>query len=93
MRSARWDVQLYVPSGLGVALAIEEGQLLQEEDVVPLGRIALCQDGHPANHVAAGLVHQVLHGLQGAAGGDHVVQDQDPAVVMERSFTSNTPSM
>ena len=41
--------------------AVEQGQLLQVEDIVPLGGVPLRQDGHAAHHLAPRLVHQALH--------------------------------
>ena len=42
-----------------------------------LGGVALGQNGDACHYGASGQGHQVLHGLQAAAGGDHVVHQDD----------------
>lgn len=60
-------LHLIVPS------ALNTGRGARELDILALGSCALGQNGDAVYHGAACQLYQMLHGQQGAAGGDHIV--------------------
>ena len=65
------------------AVRVEEGELGEGDDVFSVVGVALCEDGHAPGDDAAGLVHQLLDGVEALAGGDYVVYDEDAAALYE----------
>ena len=59
----------------------EERQRLQEEDVGALGSVALSECCAAADYRAGALGGQRFQCMQGAAGGDNVIHDQDALAV------------
>ena len=44
---------------------------------MPLGAVALGEDGGFRHDIGAGLVHDQAHALQRAASGNHIIEDGD----------------
>ena len=67
------------PPHLITSLVEEQGQRLQEDDILPLGCVALGQNGGLAHNLTVGLLRQGIQCLEGAAGGDDIIHHQGPA--------------
>ena len=65
-RVLRYDMYLFLDCAVGV----EDGELVEVDDVLARLRVALGEDGHAAGDRAARLGDQRLHRVQAAAGGD-----------------------
>ena len=61
---------------LDCAVGVEDGELVEVDDVLARLRVALGENGHAARDRAACLFDQLLHRTKRFAGRDHVVDDQ-----------------
>ena len=75
-RPARAALSLFSFLRDGRAVALEEGEFFQIDDVLAVGGFALGQNGHAADDLAAGMLDQRFQRAQRFAGGDDVIDDE-----------------
>ena len=69
------------------AVGIEQGKISQHDDIVALLSCALGQNGHSADYVA------FMHTLISSASAVSITRRCTSMVVMDLTWTSNTPLM
>ena len=62
---------------------MEEGELFQIDEILPVLGVALGKNRHSAGDDAASLVHQLLQRLKALTGGDHIVHNENPLALQQ----------